>query len=204
MCGRSWDHPRVGGEKQRPDSLGRCPVGSPPRGRGKGSNSQSVGCCIRITPAWAGKSFAIVSFSLFYWDHPRVGGEKTQIPTIRQRWKGSPPRGRGKAHELRTLPRAIRITPAWAGKSGSSSSASCRKRDHPRVGGEKRTHSTVKSMKTGSPPRGRGKEAEGDALLNAYGITPAWAGKRWFQLIFVHCLEDHPRVGGEKCAYPRG
>ena len=178
MCGRSWDHPRVGGEKQRPDSLGRCPVGSPPRGRGKGSNSQSVGCCIRITPAWAGKSFAIVSFSLFYWDHPRVGGEKTQIPTIRQRWKGSPPRGRGKASLATAAGNGKGITPAWAGKRGKCGLKLAVVKDHPRVGGEKPTSSAHCQGPSGSPPRGRGKAAAAAPRPAAKGITPAWAGKR--------------------------
>ena len=31
---------------------------------------------MRITPAWAGKSFCLLLHSLQFQDHPRVGGEK--------------------------------------------------------------------------------------------------------------------------------
>ena len=44
----------------------------------------------------------------------------------------------------------------------------------------------------------RGKEAEGDALLNAYGITPAHAGKRNTHKLNLVILKDHPRACGEK------
>ena len=54
---RSWDHPRVGGEKPANAPLcAPCP-GSPPRGRGKARRPDRKGRAFRITPAWAGKSF---------------------------------------------------------------------------------------------------------------------------------------------------
>ena len=49
------DHPRVGGEKPAGVKGALPPLGSPPRGRGKGQRG-AVGQLIRrITPAWAGK-----------------------------------------------------------------------------------------------------------------------------------------------------
>ena len=47
----------------------------------------------------------------------------------------------------------------------------------------------------------RGKEAEGDALLNAYGITPAYAGKRILRRLRQISPLDHPRVCGEKAQW---
>ena len=44
----------------------------------------------------------------------------------------------------------------------------------------------------------RGKEAEGEALLNAYGITPAYAGKSLSTDVLNYWERDHPRVCGEK------
>ena len=35
MCGRSWDHPRMGGEKTRWGFFYAHMIGSPPHGRGK-------------------------------------------------------------------------------------------------------------------------------------------------------------------------
>ena len=70
-------------------------------------------------------------------DHPRMGGEKVVVLNLVRFYPGSPPHGRGKAHELRTLPRAIRITPAWAGKSFICEFVIVIVQDHPRMGGEK-------------------------------------------------------------------
>ena len=75
----SWDHPRVGGEKQIGGDNGLDKQGSPPRGRGKVSyhigNVHQRG----ITPAWAGKRTTAQTSSQWAWDHPRVGGEKASV-----------------------------------------------------------------------------------------------------------------------------
>ena len=49
-----------------------------------------------ITPAWAGKSFRLFFGDTFFWDHPRVGGEKLTTFDAGKLIPGSPPRGRGK------------------------------------------------------------------------------------------------------------
>ena len=72
------------------------------------------------------------------------------------------------------------ITPAWAGKSVFGLHVSVVLGDHPRVGGEKKFNN-VEMLKTmGSPPRGRGKELEAQDYPKEEGITPAWAGKRYW------------------------
>ena len=48
-----------------------------------------------------------------------MGGEKQTITRIRDANEGSPPHGRGKVAELAQIFTIIRLTPAWAGKSGS-------------------------------------------------------------------------------------
>ena len=50
------DHPRVGGEKKLRIELSQPHAGSPPRGRGKVPCATISTHCLRITPAWAGKS----------------------------------------------------------------------------------------------------------------------------------------------------
>ena len=50
----------------------------------------------------------------------------------------------------------------------------------------------------GSPPRVRGKVAGYEVDVKVNGITPAYAGKRLFQLHGVYLCRDHPRVCGEK------
>ena len=91
------DHPRVGGEKAPRHLLDFARLGSPPRGRGKGSGPAARPCPDRITPAWAGKSIQQIEKQCIFEDHPRTGGEKLgkiSAPNIGQ---GSPPHRRGKA-----------------------------------------------------------------------------------------------------------
>ena len=73
----SMDHPRVGGEKARPAAAAANNGGSPPRGRGKVEGATVQACHLRITPAWAGKRYRVISCADKGGDHPRVGGEKS-------------------------------------------------------------------------------------------------------------------------------
>ena len=72
------DHPRVGGEKAMILHIRAKVSGSPPRGRGKVYRVSHEKLLNRITPAWAGKRSKKLSECSPYWDHPRVGGEKTK------------------------------------------------------------------------------------------------------------------------------
>ena len=96
----------------------------------------------------------------------------TQSPT------GSPPRGRGKVHNL-----GYEYTYLM---------------DHPRVGGEKAKANCRHFWPVGSPPRGRGKVVAFILAYVAVGITPAWAGKSLQRSQTMKIFRDHPRVGGEK------
>ena len=152
------DHPRVGGEKfQKPIDMLQD-MGSPPRGRGKVLEFALVFRWCRITPAWAGKSVRCRSFRGPFWDHPRVGGEKFCTTAKMPRRRGSPPRGRGKDNIDGNNVPALRITPAWAGKSDRLSRHYTDCQDHPRVGGEKKSIYNSLNAQMGSPPRGRGKD----------------------------------------------
>ena len=173
-----WDHPRVGGEK----IVGICVVlphlGSPPRGRGKAACGALAGGVQRITPAWAGKRFCKEIAPPSVEDHPRVGGEKHKVTTAGRCPAGSPPRGRGKVENALLLNLLDRITPAWAGKRHHRAPKSVKRKDHPRVGGEKAFIRMGAGGPLGSPPRGRGKDRCSMALADDNRITPAWAGKR--------------------------
>ena len=102
----------MGGEKQMEQGAGRLWVGSPPRGRGKVSKGIKPSDERGITPAWAGKSSWTIAISTRTLDHPRMGGEKMKIARWQKRWKGSPPRWRGKVSDVLELRTADRITPA--------------------------------------------------------------------------------------------
>ena len=118
----SWDHPRLCGEKNSTTGNERRLVGSPPPMRGKG-NHCIFGLCvekdhprlcgekvvlfctdfkhIRITPAYAGKSFC----------NDQIGSPI----------QGSPPPMRGKVHAIFAVLSPAGITPAYAGKRVFSS-----------------------------------------------------------------------------------
>ena len=114
---RSWDHPRVCGEKL----IGRLArldgLGSPPRMRGKVFEQVYTRIPFRITPAYAGKRCSARTPTFRTWDHPRVCGEKRRPSSHSHTLPGSPPRVRGKGEKNRRS----RLFP-W---------------DHPRVCGEK-------------------------------------------------------------------
>ena len=116
MCGRSWDHPRMGGEKTRPAFRARSRIGSPPHGRGKVVDSVGFLAGQGITPAWAGKRSSTPPSSGGRRDHPRMGGEKLRDVHVPPSLPGSPPHGRGKELHLGNDDALEGITPAWAGK----------------------------------------------------------------------------------------
>ena len=182
---RSWkarrvsqDHPCLCGEKYG----NRCRIpripGSPPPVRGKGSPKQIAWAESRITPACAGKRFSRRVFCIAVQDHPRLCGEKQNLPADLLSACGSPPRVRGKAGRRRTPTWERGITPACAGKSFQVTPEIATGKDHPRVCGEK------------SPG--------GPMFVPSPWITPACAGKRGGLFCLKPLQKDHPRVCGEK------
>ena len=73
--GETRDHPRACGENQIPSAEKRDHKGSPPRVRGKRFCRSSALLYMRITPARAGKTFALSVSTLYSTDHPRACGE---------------------------------------------------------------------------------------------------------------------------------
>ena len=111
-----WDHPRLCGEKR---SLGKpllSRVGSPPPMRGKASDGTAVAGGIRITPAYAGKSFHFPFKRTAVRDHPRLCGEKEIVFLESRLTEGSPPPMRGKVSPPDFRNFITGITPAYAGK----------------------------------------------------------------------------------------
>ena len=157
----------MGGEKRALFGELVYPLGSPPRGRGKVIDSL-LDCPQRgITPALAGKSAESSGASGRERDHPRVGGEKLHLRMPFSTSLGSPPHGRGKVIRAGLCPVPGGITPAWAGKRQFYSPLPCLRRDHPRMGGEKKRADGLYIDPTGSPPHGRGK-----ARHLSHGLLP--------------------------------
>ena len=93
---RSWDHPRVCGEKYRPSARLLIFGGSPPRVRGKVSVRAAWRPYHGITPACAGKSRSQPRLPCTGRDHPRACGEKLSTTSTDIHPAGSPPPVRGK------------------------------------------------------------------------------------------------------------
>ena len=125
-----------------------------------------------------GKAAELYQWGMDNGDHPRLCGEKGAAESICTTCLGSPPPMRGKALCLSALMQPERITPAYAGKSGTIPRCAHRKRDHPRLCGEKYGPAHSWAGGAGSPPPMRGKGPEVVSLF--YG------------------REDHPRLCGEK------
>ena len=156
--------------------------GSPPRMRGKGQDREPHDALLRITPAYAGKSFPHHLVADPWRDHPRVCGEKPG-PALSQRPPpGSPPRMRGKVGILNPAHSVFR--------------------DHPRVCGEKSSARVFLWKGIGSPPRMRGKVSSCCVCGWAARITPAYAGKSAPPFLQISGKKDHPRVCGEKFTVP--
>ena len=112
---------------------------------------------VRITPAYAGKSFHDACQIILSQDHPRLCGEKHHSGIFVKRFLGSPPPMRGKAVTGVTAAVAGRITPAYAGKSKSANCECNWSKDHPRLCGEKFILHKHMICIQGSPPPMRGK-----------------------------------------------
>ena len=157
--GTNGDHPRVCGEKSFENGVKGYFEGSPPRMRGKVSGSHPYSSRTGITPAYAGKSGAVMGWPCCARDHPRVCGEKRFSAVFQRAMSGSPPRMRGKEDRVLRGVLRVGITPAYAGKSFMWTKFCRETRDHPRVCGEKGKNHPRKPYCEGLPPRVRGKVA---------------------------------------------
>ena len=70
------DHPRVCGEKKVMRGAKDKRMGSPPHVRGKAQDLTDRQPVCWITPACAGKRRCKAAFCAWFWDHPRMCGEK--------------------------------------------------------------------------------------------------------------------------------
>ena len=193
----SRDHPRACGENGTIQIENDAITGSPPRVRGKLHERRQIAQRRRITPARAGKTPRWKSQGFLSWDHPRACGENMQKNPYMIRYKGSPPRVRGKLSKWGTYAAAGRITPARAGKTRRLTNSRGRRGDHPRACGENPSPSRVFICNPGSPPRVRGKPPSAVKVFMPGGITPARAGKTFSHSISGKSSQDHPRACGE-------
>ena len=154
---RRRDHPRVCGEEYNAVDMQADYLGSPPRMRGRALDNSDSPTFSGITPAYAGKRGWMRATEVTRKDHPRVCGEEGLARPQADPPQGSPPRMRGRAHDLFRQATKMGITPAYAGKSKGQVSGA--------ITGQ------------GSPPRMRGRVFRSAGAAFRAGITPAYAGK---------------------------
>ena len=153
-------------------------LGSPPRVRGKAKGQVLAAFAVGITPACAGKRAHRQCCRILPWDHPRVCGEKDSSRHCEMSQKGSPPRVRGKALGDQAGQRALRITPACAGKRQDRVHHAADRGITPACAGKSAGVAAKFESAMGSPPRVRGKDYPKPDFHQHHGITPACAGKR--------------------------
>ena len=154
--------------------------------RGKLSRTYDLRIFPRITPADAGKTFRQIYSYRIGQDHPRGCGENTSRRYCRVGNLGSPPRMRGKPQHTVRQELLPRITPADAGKTMCGNAGQSSTWDHPRGCGENSAAQYLDTRTLGSPPRMRGKLANGQNLGAIIRITPADAGKTNLRYALQH------------------
>ena len=109
----------------------------------------------RITPAYAGKTRQARQYNLQSEDHPRIRGKDYSLKEFRICCLGSPPHTRERPIESLLAPAALRITPAYAGKTIQPSSFHTLSWDHPRIRGKDIAEHYILTPHIGSPPHTR-------------------------------------------------
>ena len=166
--------------------------------RGKGPAGISWTTTTGITPAHTGKRTLLLPASARAQDHPRACGEKRRCIWLISSPQGLPPRMRGKEVLSLRIQHTPRITPAHAGKRGTSERLHETAWDYPRACGEKEVTESHDHSEKGLPPRMRGKASFRLSWQIPPGITPAHAGKSSPSVINPCPHRDYPRACGEK------
>ena len=130
------DHPRVCGKDVLTTARAFLCPGSPPRMRERPDTLPTPAGLSRITPAYAGKTKLRCELVIPAWDHPRVCGKDPALCPSRWPEAGSPPRMRERLGSFSVFTSGVRITPAYAGKTGCRHREPGTVRDHPRVCGK--------------------------------------------------------------------
>ena len=193
-------HPRAGGENGRHSMPIVRMLGSSPRGRGKRRFGGRSRWRVRLIPARAGKTNPPQPPKASVRAHPRAGGENIRPSVACSRPSGSSPRGRGKRLRFETFLAMQRLIPARARKTVGVVASLVPGWAHPRAGGENVIGTFVAGFKTGSSPRGRGKQSVCRSRRRANGLIPARAGKTKRSACQTARCTAHPRAGGENLA----
>ena len=199
---RRWAHPRVCGENAPSLDALTVNAGSSPRVRGKHPGLQSSDPVRRLIPARAGKTARASRSPPSPVAHPRVCGENSDIARLLRIDADSSPRVRGKRENLARSSLHLRLIPARAGKTPTSSATAPGGRAHPRACGENAEESASGLCCAGSSPRVRGKRAGCPQAGAGLRLIPARAGKTRHRGCAGSSRRAHPRACGENKNWP--
>ncbi|KFN89178.1 hypothetical protein TMUPMC115_2560 [Tetragenococcus muriaticus PMC-11-5] len=171
------DHPRLCGKDFLCFLQHFVELGSPPLMRERLLRFRFLIQVLRITPAYAGKTF----------NHT-----KTAWPIL-----GSPPLMRERLDDTGGDGSDLRITPAYAGKTNMSLYLLRLKKDHPRLCGKDLLNVDEPKKLIGSPPLMRERLRLNPYINRSFRITPAYAGKTLYTYRRLHVSRDHPRLCGK-------
>ena len=171
-----WDHPRIRGEHVVVGREGDDGDGSSPHTRGARPSCRRWRPACRIIPAYAGSTPGAPSTSQAPGDHPRIRGEHRLRQARPPGAEGSSPHTRGaQALDRRGL-LFVRIIPAYAGSTPSTSGQIGGDADHPRIRGEHPIAAKPDNLVMGSSPHTRGAHRLSLHELALERIIPAYAG----------------------------
>ena len=197
IAGSSQDHPRIRGEHDLSAVDGGGLPGSSPHTRGA-RRGAGTWCHRRwIIPAYAGSTTATSRGRAERGDHPRIRGEHSLLTTRTTTHCGSSPHTRGALGRIPARLDGGRIIPAYAGSTLYSHFGSKGIWDHPRIRGEHKPISSMKSDAIGSSPHTRGARSRGRWRTGRQWIIPAYAGSTVDYEYLTTYYEDHPRIRGE-------
>ena len=195
--GRAADHHRASGEHFPVQSISTPNSGSSPRERGTRPGRRAVPARIRIIPARAGNTDRPQRTTRTEPDHPRASGEHFLAGSKIRGGVGSSPRERGTPETVGVAGVSIRIIPARAGNTITTTPTSIMKSDHPRASGEHGGSASESGGKVGSSPRERGTHLRSLGRLAGRRIIPARAGNTRRESTSRRPTADHPRASGE-------
>ena len=170
-------HPRSRGENALNVIDSDVVTGSSPLTRGKLRVTSLSPAHLRLIPAHAGKTAGIRGRGVRRSAHPRSRGENASCSGPIPNEAGSSPLTRGKLTRSQSGNTKMRLIPAHAGKTTTTTCTFPASPAHPRSRGENRPMSRPMSRVTGSSPLTRGKHDRGAGPRRRVRLIPAHAGK---------------------------
>ena len=196
-AGELGAHPRSRGENSTGGAVTVTASGSSPLTRGKPARAIASTTTVRLIPAHAGNSSAVVASTASTAAHPRSRGENAHRLGGTEYPEGSSPLTRGKRGRPIQKTMSTRLIPAHAGKTRQALYRFDPSAAHPRSRGENTWLLPRGQRARGSSPLTRGKLIADTHGLTEVRLIPAHAGKTLRAAREPRRHWAHPRSRGE-------